>query len=156
MNESFAIDSSECWSTTQAIVFEMAGSWHMVIFLLLWNWADKDCWAQQLHLQITVQLPQNWGSDIGVLDQACLVCIAQCPKAPGTGLCLAGEGCRARLPCGCGSRTGTGAHSDDAKQNVGKGKGASSFLDMSSAKPGLCLSSFGGIFEHDRHHRKGR
>lgn len=68
-----------------------------------------------------VQLPQNSGSEIQVLDQTCSVCIDQCPKVPGTGLCLAGEGCRTQLHWGCGSCTDTGSQSDNAKQNLGEG-----------------------------------
>lgn len=116
-------------------------------------WMFYFCWAigqiktvehSSFTCRFLVQLPQNSGSEIQVLDQACLVCIAQCPKAPGTGLCLAGEWCRAQLHWGRGSCTEKGSQSDDTKQNLGRGKEASSFLDISSAKsvPGLMFVNF--------------
>jgi len=51
-----------------------------------------------------------------------------------------------------------GAQSDDAYSNLGKGKEASSFLDISCAKfvPRLVFVNIFGIFEHGRQGRKGR
>lgn len=76
-----------------------------------------------------VQFTQNSGSEIQALGPACLVCSGGCPKSPRDGSVFS---C-GREPWACGSSTGTGAQADDGKQkNLGRGKEAGSFVDISA------------------------
>lgn len=102
--------------------------------------AERDCWAQQ---QLHLQLPCPTHSKFRQWSSKCWIQLVWCavvgvPK-PWAG---SGFGC-GKEPWACGSFTGTGAQADDGEQNLGRGKEARSFADISAKSvPGPTFVNF--------------